>query len=250
MPNGEPIPIFGANLYWDQEQALEAIFRFNANGQNLAGEVMAKRIFAHAGPTGAPSLVVAVNALMGAQASQRDQALIAESLECHWDRIVGGLAALPADVVDNDPDALCELSEGLLPLLVNVEGQDARTYVLATKLLHWLSQGRAPIVDGWSRTKALGLQQAWDGELVEGTRILPDWRNDGTGMGANDYARWIRFYSALANGLGFTEKQGLLQHDWRTQGHARERWRARNTLVRIIDKYLWWRPPNPAQNGA
>ena len=242
-----PIPIPAANLYWDDEEARAAVAGFNGNLQYLAGEVMARRIFAQAQPAHAASLVVSVNALMGAQASQNDQALIAESLQGNWDTIVDRLWALPPDVLDNHPDALCELSQEVLPPLVNVDRQNRRDYVLATKLLHWLSRGRTPIVDGLARNKVRALQAAWDGDPVEVTRILPCWEEDGTDFGGIDYARWVRFYSALVNGLDLTNKQDLLQHDWDTQrhalqGHAPQDWTARNTLVRVIDKYLWYRP--------
>lgn len=245
MPDHHNIPIGGANWEFVPDEVWQAVSEFNSRVGYLAGEYMARGIFTCAQPSLAPSMVVSVNALMAAWAGPKDQALIAEALRDNWNQIVGALRELPPDALEHNPEALCDYATSVLPILLQLEGQDARRYVLVAKLLHWISNGRTPIVDKQAREKARELQDAWDGALNQATVILRDWQEDGTPTGSNDYVRWVLFYSHAINGLPLGLKEELVEHDWRTQNQVPEHWRFRNTLARIIDKYLWLRGGQP-----
>lgn len=233
-----PIPIPDANIEFDPEVARGHIAGFNGVEGYLAGEWLARDIFRNLESSRASTMVVALNALMKARASVKDQALISGKLMERWDDVVIALERLPVDMVGNDPDTLCAYADRVLPMLVEIEGQGARNYVFATKLLHWVSQGGTPIIDSKARDAIVALQQAYHGEPNEAAIIPEYWQDVGF---TQDYRHWVRFYCYLVNGLPLNVKEDLIERDWATQHDVAARWAARNSLVRVLDKYFWRR---------
>ena len=232
----DPIPIPLANITFDPNAAAQNIEHFNTNVDYVAGDSLARRIFADSQQNRSEGMVVAINSLMKTNVTQRDQFLIAQQARDHWVEIFGGLERLPVDALEHNPREVCRAAEPILSILVEVHGRDRRNYSFATKFLHWGSRGRLPIIDTKARKFIRALQQHPPGDVNEESLIAHNWESTGF---QEDYKRWVNFYSRLMEGLPLQVKECLIETDWQVQHDNFPELALRNSLVRVLDKYFW-----------
>lgn len=103
-------------------------------------------------------------------------------------------------------------------------------YVFASKMVHWLSSGLMPIVDSHS---------AKSFNRLCGRKVI--WTPDANTVTSEDlclreYSKTLATYNGLLLQCPEQQQQELLRVDFETQP---PQFRCRNTLLRILDKYLW-----------
>jgi hypothetical protein len=147
--------------------------------------------------------------------------------------IVVATEAIASRALPLDADALGELIDAactLLPKFLKGPKCKRNNYSFATKFLHWCCPSALPPVDKYARKEINRL-------AGNGTIWMP-----GSGMTTTSsrctqsYEALIRFYNGALSQLADDERLRLQEHDLRTQPKL---FRRRNSLVRILDKYLW-----------
>ncbi len=117
------------------------------------------------------------------------------------------------------------------PLLdVFLQAGEKGHYSFATKVLHWHARRHLPIIDSQARKAVRDLMQQCELPPVASAVT----RN----RCAGDYGRWIEFYANLIRSLSAEDRQALIAAD---HGSLPDRYRIRNSLLRIVDKVLFLR---------
>jgi hypothetical protein len=148
---------------------------------------------------------------------------------------LGGL--LPGGLESN-PSQVVEVARAALPVILQQSSDPTaghrENYSFATKFFHWCTRCHFPIMDGNARAQINALQRR------HGARhpVLKSTAEMGGLTYVGEYERWIHFYSDLVSGLSAADREGLLRVD---HDSLPGRYRYKNSLLRILDKYFWWR---------
>jgi len=148
------------------------------------------------------------------------------------------LSDLEADDLEAHPTKVYDVARQALPVILeqvpNSERRYTQHYSFAAKFFHWCTRCHFPIVDGNARQAINAMQNRHE--------VRPVVRRDTAEMGGltyvAEYERWIHFYSDLISGLSAIDRERLLKVD---HDSLPGRYCYKNSLLRILDKYFWWR---------
>lgn len=224
-------------LSLDIGEAERALQRYNRDSVLTAADAVLDRAFAApfdaADTQGIAERVVLIDALWQTQMVKERGALarVIRGIVENASMIQAELAALqPRDLL-TDPTRVETAARRLLPAVLDAKGENGepgkRHYSFATKFLHWTMREHFPIVDFRARRAVNALQR----RAGAANRVPSMLRCHPT----DDYALWIRFYSALVRDMG-PEAERLQKFD-REGSPARP---ARpSSLLRVLDKVFY-----------
>jgi hypothetical protein len=223
------MPTFG--LHYDALKL--AVKEFNSDRTNVAFDTALHQAVAGGFLTDSVArIVLGVNSHWNANVGYGDLASYCKRLSDGMDdfsRRFGFLNCYPLPVWDGELlqtriiEPACRL---LVDLLGEPEPGRPRLYVFATKLLFWLTD--LPPYDARARNTILQLT---------GVNLEPMIRNDDEFR--SKYSALIVLYNEYVKGLHELRlDRDIIEYDFITQP---EHLRRRNSIVRIIDKYLWLR---------
>ena len=139
--------------------------------------------------------------------------------------------------IEERPDLVHETATLLLETLLDPAGGGPvkQHYSFASKVFHWHAREHLPIVDSRARHAINALQRECgvrQGRVLASTAEMPGETY------AQEYHRWVAFYSQLLRMLGPADRQQLLAAD---RESLPSRFRIENTLVRVLDKVFYYR---------
>lgn len=163
---------------------------------------------------------------------------ISENLSRQNRTLCEQLNRLQANDLETVPDKVLEAAQAAMPVILHQSADPSaghrENYSFATKFFHWCTRCHFPIMDGNARAQINALQRR------HGVRhpVLKSTAEMGGLTYVGEYERWIHFYSDLIFGLSAADRERLLKVD---HDSLPGRYRYSNSLLRILDKYFWWR---------
>lgn len=226
----------------DIDAAVDSIRRFNSSTTMAASEHLLDQHFAtieqSLEPTTVAERVALLDGLWATQLFRESGAAdcIVTNLALHAPRLKELFHRLPPKSLDLDPDTVIEAAAKALPVILNHTPKSKerfrQNYSFATKFFHWVTRRHFPIVDNRARRRISAIQR--DHNVSGRVRSATAAMNGLTY--ADEYPRWIYFYSDLISGLRERDRERLLREDFNSQIPA---YRIKNTLLRILDKVFY-----------
>jgi len=228
-------------LNWDRVR--ERVADFNASGAPYyLAETALHEVFGHdLTPETVSLCIMAVNSFWNANVDKEPGALkdLCERTVHNLSEIKNGVERVRVISLPTDSSGLSIIvssARQLLPHFLKAPNARRTNYSFASKFLHWCCPLSMPIVDNMS-VKTMN-RLAGDGAIW-----VPHPGSTTTVEKCLDsYKKVIEFYNEVLAQRTDAQRAGLVEHDFESQPQG---FRRRNTVVRILDKYLWMEVKDP-----
>jgi len=228
-------------LDWDRVR--DRVADFNASGAPYyLAETALHEAFKHGlTPETVPLCIMAVNSFWNANVDKEPGALkdLCERTVNNLNEIKNGVERVCEVSLPTNSSGLSAIVSGgrqLLPRFLKAPNARRTNYSFASKFLHWCCPSSLPIVDTMSVKKMNQI-------IGNGTIWVPRPGSTTTENKCLDsYERVIEFYNEALAQLADAERADLVKHDFESQPQGFQR---PNTVVRILDKYLWMEVKQP-----
>lgn len=219
---------------------------FNNNTNNVAADWIVARCFPEVDTVFDERLMdrmCILNALFRTRLSAMEIVTLEKRIK--KSKIAAELRALP----NAEPDQRINKALDILELFFSETEAPKHPYSFATKFLHWTTRKHFPIMDSRARSTLRELQECKSWNISKRDKLPKSWNNTDRLVEykcinpREDYRRWLCVYSTLMAALTDDQKRQLHRFDQLPSPYAIE---GGNSLLRIIDKYLYQRNGPPS----
>ena len=228
--------------YFDIEKAVRIITDMNKSHAVAAGDWLLHKAFPNLEKALEPKTiaerVVLIDGLWRTNLTKEDGAAdrVIKNIVSQRDFLKSQLAGLHTCVLKDNHECVWEVAKAVLPVVLEQPSDSPsnhrENFSFATKFFHWCTRNHFPIVDNNARRRISELQERM------GARKGIKANSPGKGKRLDEYRLWIEFYNDLIRSLGPDDHRKLERADYDS---LPRQFRFKNSLLRILDKYFWWR---------